>query len=405
MKNKAMSFLFTMGLSAGLLSAPAPSYAAKTIPLTDVSHVHALSIDRGDPKKLFLATHKGLFLASSDGKAEAVSEGAEDFTSFIFHPGKPSVFIANGMSSKGKKLGVVRSDDGGKSWNVLAGSDQGKNDFHSMALSPSDPNVVYGVNDRLRVSRDGGRTWEDAGTPLADIFDVAVSNDDADTLFAATRKALYVSRDAGKTWNYGYMLLKPATMVSVTPRGKLYAFIYGVGLVMADELNFNWKIISKDFQDRYLLDLAVDPADPDRLYAAVDTGAVMTSKDGGKTWTPFENNEKATPAAVSRGRELFGENCQACHGVKGVGERPKDMYAKDEYGFVAPPLDNSAHGWHHTDSDIVETILKGSSRNKRMIAWKDTLSREDAEDVLAYLKSIWTFRSLACQGPRHMKCK
>jgi len=68
------------------------------------------------------------------------------------------------------------------------------------------------------------------------------------------------------------MILKPATMVSVTPNGKLYAFIYGVGLIVADEPNFNWKVISTDFQDRYLLYLAVDPTNPARLYAAVDTG-------------------------------------------------------------------------------------------------------------------------------------
>ncbi len=404
MSNKAISVLFTLGLSTVLVAAPRPSHAEKTISLTDISHIHALSIDRRDPKKLYLATHKGLFLASSDGKAEPVSKGGEDFTSFTSHPGDPSVFIATETSINGNKLGVVWSDNGGKSWTALAGSDQGKNDFHSLAISPSDPSVLYGVNETLRVSRNAGRTWQDAGPPPAEIFDIAVSNDDTDTLFAATRKALYISRDGGKSWDYAYMLLKPATMVTVTPKGKLYAFIYGVGLVMADELNLNWTIISKDFQDRYLLDLAVDPTDPDRLYAAVDTGSVMTSKDGGKTWTTFENHEKTTLAAVTRGQQLFEENCQACHGARGVGERPKDMYAEDEYGFVAPPLDNSAHGWHHSDLGIVETILNGSERNKRMIAWKQKLSREDAENILAYIKSIWTFRSKACQGARHMQC-
>ena len=404
MKNKAAPFLFIMSFFTFLVSAPVASNAAKTISLADISHIHAMSVDRSDPGKLFLVTHKGLFLASSDGKAVAVSRGGEDFTSFASNPIDPSVFIATETSVNGNKLGVVWSDNGGKSWTALARSDQGKNDFHSLAISPSDPRVLYGVNEGLRVSRNAGRSWQDAGPPPAEIFDIAVSNDDTNTLFAATRKALYVSRDGGKSWDYAYMLLKPATMVSVTPKGKIYAFIYGVGLVMADELNLNWTVVSKDFQDRYLLDLAVDPANPDKLYAAVDTGSVMASKDGGRTWTTFENNEKATLAAVSRGQELFEENCQACHGVRGVGERPKDMYAKDEYGFVAPPLDNSAHAWHHSDVDILETILNGSDRNKRMIAWKQKLSRDDAENILAYIKSIWTFRSQACQGERHMQC-
>ena len=49
-------------------------------------------------------------------------------------------------------------------------------------------------------------------------------------------------------------------------------------------------------------------------------------------------------------------------------------------------------------------ILNGSSRNERMIAWKETLSRDDAEYLVAYIKSLWSFRSLACQGGRHMAC-
>ncbi len=404
MKNKTRSFLFIISFSVFLVSAPVASHAAKTISLAGISHIHAMSVDRSNPKKLLLATDKGLFLASSDGKAVAVSEGSEDFAGFIFHPSNPAVFIASGNSSGGGKLGVVRSDNGGKSWEVLSESDQGRNDFHAMALSPSDPSVVYGVSKGLRVSRDAARRWQDVGPLPAKTFAIAVSNGTANTLYAATIKGLYTSRDGGKSWDYGYMILKPATMVYVAPNGKLYAFIYGVGLIAADETKLNWKVVSADFQDRYLLYMAVDPANPDRLYAAADTGSVMTSGDGGKTWTTFKDYGKATLAAVGRGRKLYEDNCQACHGVRGVGERPKDMYARDEYGFVAPPLDNSAHGWHHSDEGIVETILRGSDRNKRMIAWKGTLSRKDAWDVVAYLKSIWNFRSLACQGPRHMQC-
>jgi mono/diheme cytochrome c family protein len=90
--------------------------------------------------------------------------------------------------------------------------------------------------------------------------------------------------------------------------------------------------------------------------------------------------------------------------VRGVGENPEDMHAKDEFGFVAPPMDDSAHAWHHADFDLVKTILDGSPRNRRMAPWRESLSRDDAEDLVAYIKSLWNFRSLACQGARHMRC-
>ncbi|MEE8483071.1 MAG: hypothetical protein V3S46_00605, partial [Nitrospinota bacterium] len=71
----------------------------------------------------------------------------------------------------------------------------------------------------------------------------------------------------------------------------------------------------------------------------------------------------------------------------------------------APALDDSAHAWHHSDQNVIETILEGSQQeDSRMVAWKETLSKTDAKNVLTYMKSLWSLRSLACQGSRHMAC-
>jgi hypothetical protein len=45
-----------------------------------------------------------------------------------------------------------------------------------------------------------------------------------------------------------------------------------------------WTRISKNFGDRYLLHLAIDPTNPDNLYAVTNTKQVLASKDGGVTW-------------------------------------------------------------------------------------------------------------------------
>ena len=193
-------------------------------------------------------------------------------------------------------------------------------------------------------------------------------------------------------------------MVHVTSHGQLFVFVYGTGLITAEESQLTWKTIARDFQDRVLMGLVADPHDQNRVYARTDTGAVMTSRDGGRTWTSFEGSERATAQAIREGERLFAENCQQCHGIQGVGERPEDPYAKDAYGFVAPALNDDAHAWHHPDRQLIDMILNGSSRNERMIAWKSTLSRENAENLVVYIKSLWSFRSLACQGGRHMMC-
>lgn len=377
---------------------------AETVPVDGISHIHAISVSRDRPELLYLATHHGLFLAAPNGIASRVSRDENDLMEFVAHPTDPNVFYASGHPPTGGNLGVIRSDDGGKVWTPWADGADGPVDFHTMDVSKADPDVIYGTHGALQVSRDGGRTWTKVGSLPADVFDIAASSKAVDTVYAATRRGVLVSGNGGRSWKPAHLSRNPATMVHVSPHGRLYAFIYGIGLLASEEPDLAWETVSDEFLDRHLRHLAVDASDPARIYTVADTGGVMVSKDAGKTWTTFVGHHAATAEAVDRGRALYGANCQDCHGVRGVGERPDDIYAKDEFGVVAPPLDDSAHAWHHSDFNLVQTILNGSPRNERMAAWKHSLSGKDAEDLVAYIKSLWNFRSLACQGARHMRC-
>lgn len=400
-KKPVFAALFS-GLLA-MLGMPSPGYA-EAVPHDRLTHIHGISVNPEQPQRLLLATHTGLFAATDDGMAEKIPTLTGDLMSFVTHPRNPAQLYASGHVAKGGNLGVLVSGDGGANWRRISQGTDKTIGLHALAISGADTNVLYGIHNDLKVSRDGGKSWARAGEIPKGIFGIAASARDVNVLYAATRAGLLFSKDGGRNWSWGYTRKAAATMVHVTPTGKVYAFIYGVGLVSMTEPNFAWNAVSTEFKKRYIVRLAVAPNDQNRLYAAADTGAVMTSKDGGRTWTTFEGNHKLTPKNISRGRQLYEETCQACHGVKGIGERPGDMYAKDEFGYVAPPLNDDAHGWHHSDRQLVGSILNGSARNKRMIAWKETLSQKDAEDLVVYIKSLWNFRSLACQGARHMKC-
>ncbi|MEE9595102.1 MAG: cytochrome c [Candidatus Hydrothermarchaeales archaeon] len=113
--------------------------------------------------------------------------------------------------------------------------------------------------------------------------------------------------------------------------------------------------------------------------------------------------DSLNPTQIEKGEKLYETYCVSCHGVKGIGERPDDMYAQDDYGYVAPPLDDSAHAFHHSDFQLAEVILEGSSRNQKMAGWKTVLSRDDAFAIVDYMKSLWSpFIRENCQGPKHM---
>jgi len=125
---------------------------------------------------------------------------------------------------------------------------------------------------------------------------------------------------------------------------------------------------------------------------------VFTTNVFAETW------KRGTEQEVKREKKLYVAHCQTCHGVNGVGGNPIPSVVRNPDYIVPPALDDSQHAWHHSDEDLIETILEGSPRTKQMPAWKSILSRRDAADLVAYMKSLWSDRALSCQGPKHMSC-
>jgi mono/diheme cytochrome c family protein len=385
----------------GLQGAPA---RAETVALDRIEHIHGLSVDPEHPGQLYLATHSGLFLARPDGSATRVGTAQDDLMSFAPDPGDPNTFYASGHPPGGGNLGFLTSRDRGVTWQRVAEGADGPVDFHAMAVSRADPKVIYGLYKGLQVSRDGGQSWSVAGTLPKDTFDLAVSARDPRRLYAGARAGLFLSEDGGINWAAATMWPRPTPLVQVAADGRVYAFVYGVGLIAGDDVGGTWELRSEHFADRYLVHMASDPADPQVLHVVADTGAIVTSKDGGRTWVSYLGHDRENPELVAKAGRLYGKLCQSCHGHKGIGERPEDIHGTDEYGFVAPPLDDSSHGWHHADRDLAQTILKGSPRNPRMMPFQELITPSEAGSLVAYIKSLWSFRSLACQGARHMRC-
>ncbi|UEM21320.1 YCF48-related protein [Skermanella mucosa] len=263
--------------------------AAETIPLSKVSHIHGIAVDRTDPRRLFLATHHGVFLTNPDGTATRVSDGRHDYMGFTPDPEDPRTFYASGHPVTGGNLGFLVSTDGARTWTQVSLGANGPVDFHAMDASPADPKVLYGLYGGIQASRNGGKTWEATGKPPADTFDLAASARDPDTVYAATREGVMISRDAGETWQAGSMVQRPATMVETTDDGTVYAFQAGAGLLKTTEPSLAWQRVNNGFGEAVLLHLAADPKNSERLFAVTEKSQVLASQDGGKTWSPFQS--------------------------------------------------------------------------------------------------------------------
>lgn len=113
------------------------------------------------------------------------------------------------------------------------------------------------------------------------------------------------------------------------------------------------------------------------------------------------SNAGLTAAArPEHGKELYRQYCVACHSADGRGEF---NWMNREHG--APALDSSGHAWHHEDAQLLSMILDKPAPDSRMPAWRGVLTQDDAIDLLAYIKTLWSPHIVAnCQGAKHMQC-
>lgn len=95
------------------------------------------------------------------------------------------------------------------------------------------------------------------------------------------------------------------------------------------------------------------------------------------------------PNKIDEGAKIYGAHCASCHAAGLAGEA--DWQTPNPDGsFKAPPHDSSGHTWHHSDRQLVDLVLYGSSLTQsRMPAFEDRLTEAEVESVLEFFKAQW----------------
>ncbi|PSQ02672.1 hypothetical protein BRC92_08270 [Halobacteriales archaeon QS_4_69_31] len=161
------------------------------------------------------------------------------------------------------RLLVVReTTDGWTATERLAGRD-----FESVAADPAVPDRAFAGTVEAGVQRttDGGETWERVagdgpGATVDDrVTSLATSPHDPGVVWAGTEpSAVYRSSDGGETW----AALPPLTDLPSSDR---------------------WSFPPRP-HTHHVRWLEPDPHDPERLYVAIEAGALVRTDDGGDTW-------------------------------------------------------------------------------------------------------------------------
>ena len=282
---------YRIALMAATLVWLAAFSAARAEPI--LHHVHGLAFTP-DGKSLVVPAHTGLAVYR-DGRWRTAPGAPHDFMGFsiaknaLYSSGHP----APGTPLK-NPLGLMKSTDGGKSWQQLGL--YGESDFHLMAAGYAS-NAIYVFNPEpnsrmpqtgLHVTQDEGKSWKRA--PAAglsgELISLAAHPTAASTVAVGSATGLHLSQDHGAT----FKRIGPATAVSAVTfdfDGKHLYFgteaadkLHRVALDGTQAAALDLPALKRDF----VLYIAQNPNSARELAIATRQRDVYLSRDGGKNW-------------------------------------------------------------------------------------------------------------------------
>ena len=233
--------------------------------------------------------------------------------------------------------GVWATNDGGINWENISDGFFKVGSIGDIAVSESDPNVVYvgtgehavrGVmtsyGDGVYKSTDAGKTWKNIGLEKTrHIADIVVHPTNADVVLVAAQgtvhgpnndRGIYKSIDGGATWKKTLFIndstgIASLTMDMTNPR-VLYAAAWehrrypwavssggpGSGIWKSVDEGNTWIKLSEGLpKSMGKVGISVSRANPNRVFAIVETekakSGLYRSDDAGKTWSLLSNNQ------------------------------------------------------------------------------------------------------------------
>ncbi len=212
------------------------------------NHVHGVGIDPVDSSILYIATHGDFYQSRNSAPPVKVDKGRADYMAFNAPVTKDSPLYASGHPASGGNTGLIKSTDGGVTWQQVAKILEPPVDFHAMAVSKNNPDMILGFDSGARgffKTIDAGKTWTNLESPEY-ISALAISPNDSQLIFAGTGKGIFKSSDGGKTWahlkTYNGLIVQA---LAFDDDGILFASVGTFGLVKSNDLGESWE----DLQD------------------------------------------------------------------------------------------------------------------------------------------------------------
>ncbi|MHC4175111.1 MAG: WD40/YVTN/BNR-like repeat-containing protein, partial [Planctomycetota bacterium] len=317
-------------------------------------------VDPNDPNRVFANNYGGGNFLSVDG-GQTWTVASDGYTGaqvrdITIDPTNPAVIYAAARS------GIFTSTNGGDSWVGLNTPPAFHLEWNTVAIDPLNPKHVLASNnwDPIILQSDNrGQTWRFAGDRLQEgmawrVLKFSPSNSrtvyaGSSAFFSAgvfddrmSAAGVYVSYDGGTTWNVANDTLSAQANVidlAVDPCDPqvVFAATGTSGLLKSSNGGNSWIAMQVGVPTSALvLSVAIDPSNPDVVFAGYANRGLYRSDDSGTTWRPSMDG-MAPEARVS---DIIFDP-----------KNPQVLYAAESFSGVYQSTD-SGRMWRQINSSL-----------------------------------------------------
>lgn len=274
---KVTTYLGLFALLTGALrAAPAPA------PKHDMYLCATISLNYVIGSKL--VTLSGLYQREQDGSYRHFGLNFPGIFNLAVDPRDPQVMYVASLN------GALCSIDGGETWRI--GTSWDMTEPKDIFVDPNAPDNVYlALPDGIAVSPDRGVTWprRENGLPERGKYTqvVKVDRTRAGRALAGCESGLYLTENAAQSWRRVFPTRTTITDLRQSPHDpKLWlATTQSDGALSSSDGGLSWKKFAGVPSAEALYNVALDATNPQRFAIGSWSYGVLTTEDGGKTWT------------------------------------------------------------------------------------------------------------------------